>query len=160
MKRQGFDIYLTLVINVFTTVVFLVTITWSGRLAEIKWFIFIWKSQVILCFTFSSFPPSRVKSYNLFVQGFSCKISHDCRLKCSHLFFLPFLFSGCFVDACLICIVSHHCNKSLSAFCMLFILSSSSCIDVATLSWMLTSPLPPSFLDTYGLSTSSLGCKA
>ena len=31
-------------------------------------------------------------------------------------------------------------------------------MDVSTLSSMLASPLPPSFLGTYNLSTSSLGC--
>ena len=40
------------------------------------------------------------------------------------------------------------------------ILSSSRCIDESTLSSMLVSPLPPSFLDTYSLSTSSLECYA
>ena len=39
-------------------------------------------------------------------------------------------------------------------------LSSSHCIDASTLSSMLVSPLPPHFLDTYSLSTSSMGCKA
>ena len=38
--------------------------------------------------------------------------------------------------------------------------SSSRCIDVSTLSSMLTSHLPPSFLDTYSLQTSFLGCNA
>ena len=33
-------------------------------------------------------------------------------------------------------------------------------MDVSTLSSMLESPLPPSFLRTYSLSTSSLGCNA
>ena len=33
-------------------------------------------------------------------------------------------------------------------------------MDVSTVSSMLASPLPPSFLDTYYLSTSSLGCNA
>ena len=33
-------------------------------------------------------------------------------------------------------------------------------MDVSTLSSMLASPLPPSFLGTYSLSTSSLGCNA
>ena len=31
-------------------------------------------------------------------------------------------------------------------------------MDASTMSSMLASPLPPSFLDTYSLSTSSLGC--
>ena len=38
--------------------------------------------------------------------------------------------------------------------------SSSRCMDVSTLSSMLASPLPPSFLGTYRLSTSSQGCNA
>ena len=37
---------------------------------------------------------------------------------------------------------------------------SSCCIDVSTLSSMLVSPLRSSLLDTYSLSTSSLGCHA
>ena len=42
-------------------------------------------------------------------------------------------------------------------FCMSF---SGRCIDASTLSSMLVSPLLASFLDTYSLSTSSLGCNA
>ena len=38
--------------------------------------------------------------------------------------------------------------------------SSSRCIDASALSSVLASTLPPSFLDTYSLSTSSLGCNA
>ena len=37
--------------------------------------------------------------------------------------------------------------------------SSSRCIDVSTQSSTLASPLPPSFLGTYSLTTSSLRCK-
>ena len=33
-------------------------------------------------------------------------------------------------------------------------------MDASTVSSMLASPLPPSFLDTYNLSTSYLGCNA
>ena len=33
-------------------------------------------------------------------------------------------------------------------------------MDVSTLSSILACPLPPSFLGTYSLSTSSLGCNA
>ena len=36
----------------------------------------------------------------------------------------------------------------------------SGCIDASTLSLILASPLPSSFLDTYSLSMLSLGCKA
>ena len=42
----------------------------------------------------------------------------------------------------------------------LHLLSSSRYIDASTLSSVLANALPPSFLDTYSLSTSSLGCKA
>ena len=38
------------------------------------------------------------------------------------------------------------------------ILSLSCCVDESTLSSMLSSHLPPSFLETYSLLTSSLGC--
>ena len=41
-----------------------------------------------------------------------------------------------------------------------FVKSSSHCIDTSTLSWMLAYPLLPSFLGTYSLSTSFLGCMA
>ena len=74
------------------------------------------------------------------------------------LFFFPFWFSGYFrsVDVCVVCIVVSGCNQSSSVVFMYF---SSFCIDASTLSWMLTSPHPP-FLDTYSLSTTSLGYKA
>ena len=39
-------------------------------------------------------------------------------------------------------------------------LPSSRCNDASTLSSIQASPQPPSFLDTYNLSTSSLGCNA
>ena len=42
----------------------------------------------------------------------------------------------------------------------LFINFLGHCIDASTLSWMLVSPLPPSFIDSYSLSLSSLGCSA
>ena len=75
------------------------------------------------------------------------------------LFFVLFLLSGyfCSVDACFVCIVSGGCNQSSPA---ILIYSSSFCIDTAMLSWMQASLFPPSFLDTYSLSVSSLGCKA
>ena len=41
-----------------------------------------------------------------------------------------------------------------------FMQSSSRWIDALTVSWMLTNPLPPSFLDTCSLFTLSLACKA
>ena len=36
----------------------------------------------------------------------------------------------------------------------------SRCIDASTLSSMLASPLPLSYIETYSMSTSSLGCNA
>ena len=57
------------------------------------------------------------------------------------LFSFPFLFPS-------------YCHSCFS------MKSSSHCSDVSTLSSMLASPLPPSFLGTYSLSTSSLGCNA
>ena len=41
-----------------------------------------------------------------------------------------------------------------------FMLSLSPCIDASMLLSLLATPLPPSFLDTYSLFMSSLGCKA
>ena len=50
-------------------------------------------------------------------------------------------------------IISGGFNQSLFVF---FYVVSSRYIDVSTLTLMLASPLPPSFVDTYSLSTSSL----
>ena len=72
------------------------------------------------------------------------------------LFFL-FLFSSYCHS------VGHHV---FSLFSVLFLMTIfrvflwSRCIDAPTLSSVLASPLPPSFLDTHYLSTSSLGCSA
>ena len=74
------------------------------------------------------------------------------------LFFFPFFPSFChFVIYRVASIVSDGCNQSSFVF---FYVVSSRCMDVSTLSSMLASPLPPSFLGTYSLSTSSLGCNA
>ena len=64
------------------------------------------------------------------------------------LFFFLFLFPDYFrsVDAFVVCVVSGGYNLSSCAFLMY---SSSFCIDGSTLSWMLVSPLTPSFLDTF-----------
>ena len=75
------------------------------------------------------------------------------------LFFFPLLFSDyfCSIDPRVVYIVSGGCNQFSSTHFMKY---SSRCIDASTLSLMLVSPLPSSFLDAYSLSTSSLGCKA
>ena len=50
---------------------------------------------------------------------------------------------------------------SITSLSLLFFMySSSPYIDALTLSLMLANPLPPSFLDTYNQSISSLGCEA
>ena len=68
------------------------------------------------------------------------------------LLFFPFLFSSFFHSVInrVVSIVSDGRNQS----------SSSRCMDISMLSSMLASPLPPSFVGTYSLSTSSLGCNA
>ena len=70
----------------------------------------------------------------------------------------PFLFpSYCHsVVHRVVSLVSDGCNQSS----MVFFLSSSRCIDASTLSLMQASPLLPSFLDGYGLSTTFLGGNA
>ena len=93
------------------------------------------------------------------VQVFSCEMLFISRLKRPELFFFPFLFPiYCrSVVHSVVCLVFDGCNQSSSVF---FMSPSSRCIDAAMLSSMLESSLPPSFLDTYSLLTSSLGCNA
>ena len=85
------------------------------------------------------------------VQVFSCEISIVHIIVFLSIFVYNYFYS---VDAFVVCILSGGCNQSSTAF--FFMYSSSHCIDASTLSWMLVSPLPPSFLDTEILSTSSL----
>ena len=47
------------------------------------------------------------------VQVFSWKILFDCLLKCPYSCFSSYF---CSVDACVVCIVSGHCNQSSSVF--------------------------------------------
>ena len=68
-------------------------------------------------------------------------------LSCFSFCFLVIVLSVTFLVAVI---------SSPSSFSML----SSSSIDASTLFSMLVNPLPPSFLDTYILTTSSLGCNA
>ena len=53
----------------------------------------------------------------------------------------------------LVCCLKYSYNCFSSHLC-------SRCIDLPTLSSLQACPLPPSFLDTYNLSMSSVGCKA
>ena len=79
-------------------------------------------------------------------RPWSCFPSHFCFLV--FVILLSIVLSVLFLMAVI---------SPLSCFSMW---SSSRCMDVSTLSSMLASPLPPSFLGTYCLSTSSLGCNA
>ena len=94
------------------------------------------------------------------VHVLSCEMLFVGRLKrpCScfsfHFCFLVFviLLSIVLSVLFLIAVINPPSCISLS--------SSSRCKDVSTLSSILASPLLPSFLGTYSLSTSSLGCNA
>ena len=102
-------------------------------------------------FFFSRFP------FLSHVQVFSCKILLVCRLKCPHScfsFHFHFLVIFCSVYALVVLIFSSCCNQSSSAH--FFIKSSNRFIDTSNQFWMLANPRPPSFLDIYCLSTSSL----
>ena len=81
------------------------------------------------------------------------------RLKRQLMFFFSLFFSGyCHsVSPRIVSIVSGGCNQSASK---IFMWSLSRWIDASTLSSVVSSPLPPSLLDTYNLSMSSLGCNA
>ena len=119
------------------------------------------------------------------VHVFSCEISLVCRLKCPyscfsshfcfllifvllmHLLFVLILMAVIGLPLCFLC--SLLVVVLLSVLFLVAVISlppgysiysSSFCIDASTLSSMMARPLPPSFIDTYCLSTSSLGCKA
>ena len=70
-------------------------------------------------------------------------------------FFAFWLFLFCWCLCCLYCFLMAIINLS-PCFSLL---SSSRCINASTLSWMLSSPFPTPFLDTYTLSKSYLECK-
>ena len=80
------------------------------------------------------------------------------RLKRPYLFFLAFFFSRyCFLLVFVLSVLFLVAVISPPCFSTKF---SSRFIDASTLFSILVSHLPPSFLDTYSLSTSSLGCNA
>ena len=90
------------------------------------------------------------------VHVFSCEMS----LKTStELFFFTLLFSGYCrsVNLCVVSIVSGDCNQSSSAF--FYVVFESLYRWVRAVFKAGKSP-SPSLLDTYSLSTSSLGCNA
>ena len=67
------------------------------------------------------------------------------------LFFFQLLFSSYFCSG----------NPGVVFIVSIFLMSSSYlCINASTLSLMLATPIHPYILDTYSLSTLSLGCKA
>ena len=76
----------------------------------------------------------------------------------SEWFFKSFLFSGYFrsVGLRVVSIVSGGCNQSFSEFFYVFF-ESYRCVNGV---FNASKSSPPSFLDVYSLSTSSLGCNA
>ena len=93
------------------------------------------------------------------VQVLSCEMLFISRLKrpwsCfpSHFCFLVFVI----VIYRVVSIVSDGRNQS---WFVLFYVVFDHCMAESTLFSILARPLPPIFLDTYSLSTSSLGCNA
>ena len=87
---------------------------------------------------------------------FPSDISLVSRLKFPHI---PFLFSSYFFLLILVWSVL-FLVAVINLPLRLSTKYSSRCIKALTLSSMLVSPLPTSFLNTYSLSTSSLGWKA
>ena len=94
------------------------------------------------------------------VHVFSCDMMF---ISCLKRLWICFPFHFCFLYivillsivlsvSFLMAVISPHSSFSIKP--------SSRCIDASTLSSMLASPVPPSFLGTYNLSTSSLGCDA
>ena len=75
------------------------------------------------------------------------------------LFSFPFLFPS-FCHSVIYRVVSIVSNGRNQSWFLFFYVVFLSCMDVSTLSSMRANSLPPSFLGTYSLSTSSLGCNA
>ena len=132
-----FDILLRLIYSCFNIVDFYDVILCCYQ----KWFCFSLKVSL------SQLCP------RLFVWDFVC-LSLE-------LFSFPFLFSAyfCSVDDCVVCIVFHGSNQSSSGLVYVVVGSLCRCIDASTLSWILPSPPPRSFLGIYSLSMSSLESK-
>ena len=94
------------------------------------------------------------------VKVLSCKMLFISRLKCLYSCFSSH-FCFLVIDILFSIVLSILFLMAVISPCSWFpMLCSSRCIDTSTLSSMLASPLPPSFLDIYSMSTSSLGCYA
>ena len=70
-----FFVVLFFVVLFFYFILFFFTVIWSGRLAEIRWYIYISKSQRILCVPFSK-TDSGLCIYHLFVRS-NLNFLHD-----------------------------------------------------------------------------------
>ena len=101
----------------------------------------------LLSFPFSSLRP-RILEWGVSCYSFKRSVQ---------LFFFLLIFSGYFhsADPHVVSIASGGYNQSSTA---LIYVVFQSCIDALMLPSMLASSHPPSFLDTYSLPTSSLGC--
>ena len=97
-----------------------------------------------------SFPLLRLP-FLCHVQVFLCKISLVCRLKCLYSCFSSYF---CFLIIFILLMLV------LSVLFQVAVISLSPCFlcSFLVVVSMLSSPLPPFFLDTYNLSMSSLGC--
>ena len=89
------------------------------------------------------------------VRVFSHEILLVCRLNYTNSYFFLVIFLLLMLKMSVLFLVA-----VISLPPRFFILCSSRYIDASTLSSTLASPLSPCFLDTYSLSTSSLGYKA
>ena len=90
------------------------------------------------------------------------KLKINSQIKKPHLKMIPSYFSSHFsflvIAVLLILVLFLFAVICLSLF--FFMSSSSRRVEALTLSSILAAPLPPSFLDSYSLSMSSLGCQA
>ena len=117
---------------------------------------FIW--LVLMALFWAAIWRDSVLPFLRYVHVFSCEMSLVSRLKrpsscfSSRFCFLAIFVLLIFMSSVLFLVAVIRIPLSFS------VLSLSRCIDALTFS-MQVSPLPPSFLDTYSLSTSSVGCK-
>ena len=132
----------------FCFVISILGLIWLVLLA-LFFFSTVWRDSVsLLGFSFLSY-----------VHVFPWDMSLVSSLKRSYSCLCPNLFLVIVVPLVLVSLVL----VLVAVICLppnFSILSSSRCIDVSTQSSMQASPLRPSLLDTYILSTSSLGCNS
>ena len=92
-------------------------------------------------------------------RSFLLRFCQFCRLKYPYSFFPHFCFFVIII--LLIFMLSMLFLVAVISLSLLFFMYPlSQSIDISTLSSVLVCPLPPSFLNTYNLSMSSLWCKA